>query len=196
MTRHCDQTRLVLFVPRKRLKRESQLFQMSEQSVFALATVVISGVFSLAVAWATLHFGSKTQDRAFRRELAKIQVETTRNFYRDVLAYFTLTAKHKCPVETSANIKALLPLTATSEIQTLFWKTNATLENYLKELPMTSAEPTHYEDMEIPPSDEAIESAIEHTSTAETLRKQYEKEFIELGSLMAKHLNELQKSTS
>lgn len=53
--------------------------------VFALITVISSGLFGLAVAIVTSWLSTRREDRVFKRQLIRERIEATRILYEDAL---------------------------------------------------------------------------------------------------------------
>lgn len=109
---------------------------MTPEQVFALATVSVSGLFSVIVAVVSNTFTTNRENRTFQRQLHKERIELTRKLYQDTLALLMRLERSggigdEQVGKDLANLHALFPLTASVKIQKQFAATTEALDEYV-----------------------------------------------------------------
>jgi len=166
---------------------------MSEDKIFALITVIASGIFGLLVSILTTFLQARREDRIFKRQLYKERIETTRNLYQDTLSILAGYCKRGgVGTEEDQNelihLRSRLALSADRSVQTCFQKSSESLEIWAAEY--QKAQPRQMGSYIL------IESGrkySEHEVEAEKLFPNYEQEFQRLQEAMSKHLRNLEE---
>ncbi|MCA1633221.1 MAG: hypothetical protein LC785_06015 [Acidobacteria bacterium] len=167
---------------------------MSKDQQFALATVFVSGLFSLMVSLSTSLLTNKRESRTFRRQLHRDKIEATRTLYQEALSVLELHARQGGRTDdawrgTLVGVRARLSLAASKSVQSQFRQTSEVLDE-------ATAEHVKSQPRELGGGYQLIESGRhydKHEREAAGLYSKYEGEFLKLQAAMVEHLTELEK---
>ncbi|MDT4896406.1 MAG: hypothetical protein QOH25_1483 [Acidobacteriota bacterium] len=158
--------------------------------VFALLTVISSGIFGLAVAMVTSRLSTRREDRTFKRQLIRERIEATRALYEDALSaletlYVQRGRGSKDEQASLTRLLARLALRSTDEIRTQFdIATQATLEWAAQ---YSQTEPEEMSGMLFVKS-----GTDKYRKEAEKLYPIFHENFFKIKTMMVEHLKELE----
>jgi hypothetical protein len=163
--------------------------RMSDK-VFALITVISSGIFGLAVAVVTSWLSSRRENRVFKQQLIRDRIEATRVLYEDALSAIETLYVHRGRGSNDEQasltlLLAKLALRSTDEIRGQFdIAVQATLDWAVQ---YRQTEPEEMSGLLIFKS-----GTKRYEEEAEKLYPIFHENFFKLKSMMAEHLKELE----